>query len=98
VRRRAPAVEQAGVSEREGPGTDRDRSPAARGQVAQRLERRVRRRVVDSVARNDDGRGAPDCLEPGEAIDPNLKLAGAYRRHIENRIRAGNTTLPSIEA
>jgi hypothetical protein len=24
--------------------------------------------------------------------------AGAYRRHIENRIRAGNTTLPSMAA
>ena len=58
------------MRERKCSRADRDHAPAPGGHVAQRVERFVRRRVVDSVAGNDNGRGAPDRLEPGEAIDP----------------------------
>ena len=53
---RPPAVEQARVGERKGPGADRDRAGAAAVGAAQGLQRLSRRRVEDPPVGGDDDR------------------------------------------
>ena len=73
------------------------------GVDAQQLQRGVavagdvRRDRLQAQAVADGFRHVGLVLDDQHAHAPMLR-AGAYRRHIENPIRAGNTALPRLEA